>query len=74
MAWPTTSDPRTQFVTLRFTVAEADDIDWLTAVTGATSRSAALRDAVDRAVEAQKRKHRSKRRSTADLKGASTDE
>lgn len=47
MAWPTTSDPRTEFITVRFTQQEADDIDRLVQTTGARSRSAAVRKAVD---------------------------
>lgn len=58
MAWPTTDDPRTEFVTVRFTASEAADIDWLIKVTGAKSRSAAVRDAVDRVVSSTKRKAR----------------
>lgn len=56
MAWPTTDNPRTEFVTTRFTADEAADIDWLTAQTGAKNRSAALRSAVDRVVAAERRK------------------
>lgn len=56
MAWPTTDDPRTEFVTLRFTVSEAADIDWLIAQTGARSRSQAVRDAVDRVVTVEKKR------------------
>lgn len=56
MSWPTTDDPRTEFVTVRFTVGEAADIDWLIAQTGAKSRSEAVRTAVDRVVHAEKRR------------------
>ena len=58
MAWPTTNDPRTEFVTVRFTRSEADDIDWLISQTGARSRSAAVRDAVDRVVTVEQRRAR----------------
>jgi len=64
MAWPTTSDPRTEFVTVRFTTDEADDIDWLVSHTGARSRSAAVRDAVDAMIEAERAAARSKKTST----------
>ncbi len=55
MAWPTTQDPRTEFVTVRFTAQEAADIDWLTGHTNAKSRSVAVRDAVDRVIAAERR-------------------
>jgi metal-responsive CopG/Arc/MetJ family transcriptional regulator len=51
MAWPTTSNPRTNFVTVRFTDDEADDLDML-----GSSRSEAIRDAVARVVAIEKRK------------------
>lgn len=56
MAWPTTNDPRTEFVTVRFTVDEAADIDWLRGQTNSKSRSAAVRGAVDRVVSAEKKR------------------
>ena len=56
MAWPTTNDPRTEFVTTRFTATEAADLDWLAGEVGAKSRSAALRQAVDRVVAAERRR------------------
>lgn len=49
MAWPTTSNPRTEFVTLRLTQDEAADLDALVLKTGARSRSSALRAALKRA-------------------------
>lgn len=64
MAWPTTQDPRTEFVTVRFTAQEAQDIDWLIGKTNAKSRSAAVRDAVDRVI-AVERAPRKKRADTA---------
>lgn len=56
MAWPKTDDPRTVFVTVRFTVDEAADIDWLAAQTSAASRSAAVRDSVGRVVSAERKR------------------
>ena len=47
MAWPTTNDPRTEFVTLRLTVSESADLDRLVQQTGASSRSEAVRTALD---------------------------
>lgn len=58
MAWPTTNDPRTEFVTVRFTVAEEADIRWLMAVVNAKDRSAAVRQCVDRVVAAERRRHK----------------
>lgn len=55
MAWPTTDDPRTEFVTVRFTVAEAADVNWLIQRTNARDRSAAVRQCVDRVVAAERR-------------------
>lgn len=63
MPWPTTTDPRTEFVTVRFTLDEAADIDWLVASTGAKSRSAAVRSAVDRVVSAEKRAVKKRKKS-----------
>lgn len=57
MAWPTTDDPRTVFVTVRFTESEADDMD--TYLDG--SRSNAVRDSVGRAVAIEKRRRARKR-------------
>lgn len=56
MAWPTTDEPRENFATVRFTDDEAADIDWLKGVLGVKSRSAAIRNAVDRVVAAEKRR------------------
>lgn len=58
MGWPTTDDPRTEFVTVRFTVAEAADIDWLKGTTNAKNRSVAVREAVDRVVAAERKRER----------------
>jgi len=62
MAWPTTNDPRTVFVTSRLTAAEAADLDALVAERG-TSRSDILRTAIDNEVaRAKKSAQRAKRR------------
>jgi len=55
MAWPTTNDPRTEFVTLRFTVSEAAELDAYRKARG-LSRSAAVRDATHRVIEAEKKR------------------
>jgi hypothetical protein len=55
MAWPTTDDPRTVFVTIRLTADEASDLDVLVAATE-SSRSSVVRGAVDhRIATARKR-------------------
>lgn len=54
MAWPTTNDPRTVFVTGRLTEPEAQDLDWLVAQRG-TSRSEVLRTALDNEVAREKK-------------------
>jgi hypothetical protein len=56
MSWPTTDDPRTEFVTVRFTADEAADIAWLQGITNAKNRSAAVRQCVDRVVSNEKRR------------------
>lgn len=62
MAWPTTTDPRTEFVTLRLTVSEAADLDLYADARG-MSRSAAVRNAVSRVIAAeQKRAQRANRK------------
>lgn len=70
MAWPTTDNPRTEFVTLRLTADEAAELDWLRQAQGAKDRSSTLRDALGRVIAAERRKHRKAARSTAP---ASTD-
>lgn len=65
MAWPTTTDPKSEFVTVRFTVAEHADIMWLVGATNAKDRSAAVRSCVDRVVAAEKR--RARRQKHADV-------
>lgn len=56
MAWPRTKDPRTEFVTVRFTADEAADILWLMGQTNARNRSTAVRDCVDRVVAAERKR------------------
>lgn len=65
MSWPTTDDPRTEFVTLRFTVGEAADLDWLKNQTGAKSRSEAVRNACDRVVAAEKKRAKRTKKAAA---------
>lgn len=55
MAWPTTSDPRTEFVTLRLTVGESADLDWLCSQVS-QSRSEATRDALAEKVARERAK------------------
>lgn len=55
MAWPTTSNPKKQFVTLRLTDGEAQDLDGAASTAG-MSRSAYLRDCLRRVTAADKRK------------------
>lgn len=55
MGWPTTDDPRTKFVTVRFTEGENDDINLHAKASGET-RSAYVRRCVDRCIEADKRR------------------
>jgi hypothetical protein len=55
MAWRTTAEPRTEFVTLRLTVAEAADLDTM-AADNSMNRSEAVRWSVNRVVAAEKRK------------------
>lgn len=52
MSWPTTDDPRTEFVTLRLTKGEAATLDTY-AKSKQFTRSAAVRDAVIRVVNAE---------------------
>ena len=56
MSWPKTDDPRTEFVTVRLTASEAADVDWLQSHVNAKSRSAAVRDAVDRVIAAERKR------------------
>lgn len=58
MAWPTTNDPRTEFVTIRLTANEAAELDQYAQSHG-VSRSIAVRaavaDALAKTARAQKR-------------------
>lgn len=56
MAWPTTNDPRTEFVTVRFTAAEAADLAWFTGRSNSKNRSAAVRQCVDRVIAAERKR------------------
>lgn len=56
MAWPRTKNPRTKFVTVRFTDDESADIDWLKSHTNAKDRSTAVRDCVDRVIHAERKR------------------
>lgn len=58
MAWPTTNDPRTEFVTVRFTADEMADILWLQGRVNAKDRSAAVRQCVDRVVAAERKREK----------------
>lgn len=49
MAWPTTDDPRDNFVTIRLTASEVADLDKYAKKQG-VSRSSAVRAAVEKAV------------------------
>lgn len=56
MAWPTTNDHRSEFVTVRFTKGEAAELDVLAALVGGRSgRSEVIRDAVATKAKAHKR-------------------
>ncbi len=55
MAWPTTNDPKTEFVTLRFTASEAASLDAAASTAGMT-RSAFVRDSVRRVLTADARR------------------
>lgn len=65
MAWPTTDDPRTQFVTLRLTSQEFAQLDtW--ALAQGLSRSAAVRALLDKKVFAPAPKTRKTRKGGTD--------
>lgn len=64
MSWPTTDDPRTEFVTVRFTATEAAELDAHVSACGFKSRSAAVRDATDRVIAAEKRRAKRARSET----------
>lgn len=56
MSWPTTDDPRTEFITLRLTRSEAADLESYKSKGGFKNRSAAVRNCVDRVIAAEKRR------------------
>jgi hypothetical protein len=56
MAWPTTDDPRTEFVTLRLTKAEAADLDQFAASLHGGVRSKAVRSCVERVLAAERKR------------------
>jgi hypothetical protein len=56
MAWRTTDEPRTVFVTVRFTEDEARDLVEYQQDANLKDRSAAVRNCVDRVVAAEKRR------------------
>lgn len=55
MTWPTTDEPRDNFVTIRLTDREAADLDDYQQRGNFKSRSAALRNCADRVIAAEKR-------------------
>lgn len=57
MAWPTTSEPKTEFVTVRFTVREAQLLDEAAARSG-LKRSEFLRKAVERVLAADAKRQK----------------
>lgn len=64
MAWKTTDEPRTNFVTLRLTDREAADLDSYADKRNLT-RSAAVRDATSRVIAAEKKRARRAKDSTS---------
>lgn len=59
MGWPTTSNPRTEFVTLRLTADEAAELDAMAAAYHHKNRSAALRHCFERCRKADAKKAKS---------------
>lgn len=55
MAWATTEDPRTEFITLRLTVSERAELD-LYAQTQGRKRGVAARDAIFRVIRAERKR------------------
>lgn len=55
MAWPTTDDPKTEFITVRLTVTE-EALVAAAASNAGQNRSVYLRECVRRCVEADRRK------------------
>ena len=57
MAWPTTSDPKTEFATIRFTLGESAEVDSEAAKAG-MNRSQYIRECVHRCIVADRRKNK----------------
>lgn len=56
MAWPTTNDPRTEFVTLRLTKGEMADVDATVQAGNYKNRSDYVRRCVERCMTADAKK------------------
>lgn len=65
MAWPTTSNPRTEFVTLRLTADEAADLDAAVAAGLAKNRSDYVREAVKARLDREERRAAKKQKKAA---------
>lgn len=74
MSWPTTNDPRTEFVTVRFTASEAADIAWLQGTVNAKDRSAAVRQCVDRVIAVERKRAKKARKSAEAGAGVADDD
>lgn len=64
MAWPTTEDPRTEFVTLRLTKPERAELELYAQSTG-KKRGVVARDAIFRVIRAE-RKREAKQKNRAE--------
>lgn len=62
MGWPTTDDPKTEFITLRLTASEAADLDNHVRSGNYRSRSAAVRDAVSRVIAYENKRAKAAKR------------
>lgn len=65
MAWPTTSNPRTEFVTLRLTADEAADLDAAVGAGLAKNRSDYVREAVKARLDREERRAAKKQKKAA---------
>ena len=65
MAWPKTNDPRTEFVTVRFTVSEAADIAWLQQRANKKDRSSTVRECVDRVIASERKREKKEAKHSA---------
>lgn len=54
MSWKRTEEPRTEFVTVRFSPSEAEEIDYLVGRMNAKNRSEAVRTAVASTVKRER--------------------